>query len=352
MMFCEGMLATQENIKNLIDTNNHLRKHFNEKLSAKKVQSTELYKKSFNTFKHQLNIGTIGFLKNIQKPRLIELATYDSFAKSYMFKDIDVTEQFDSAKLHWLVNDVKISGLGYPPQGYMQKDGFVAHPGTYRFLAAFAHQITCDVSVWDTYNNLSGEKMDLLNWINFCANGFIRQNRYITIKLDDIEDINRETPHKYLEMHETKNHHDHNIFNQDKALAEIYNDSKPTIFCATDKILQKVKASCSDENLYTFKVTQLNPFYIPSVMNFKGVAMYIGEEGAINSNFDLLFLYLDINDDVAYMHETNLIIFNNSTHNCKKLITGIVDESSDVYLKNFLWASKTSMIPTAIGKSL
>ena len=69
MMFCEGMLATQENIKNLIDTNNHLRKHFNEKLSAKKVQSTELYKKSFNTFKHQLNIGTIGFLKNIQKPR-------------------------------------------------------------------------------------------------------------------------------------------------------------------------------------------------------------------------------------------------------------------------------------------
>ena len=99
--------------------------------------------------------------------------------------------------------------------------------------------------MWDTYNNLSGEKMDLLNWINFCANGFIRQNRYITIKLDDIEDINRETPHKYLEMHETKNHHDHNIFNQDKALAEIYNNSKgylrkTTMLC--HKVLKELVA--------------------------------------------------------------------------------------------------------------
>ena len=162
MMFCESMLATEENITNLIETRKDLRKYFNESnLSAKKVQSTELYAKSFYTFKHELNNGAIGFLKNITKPRLVDLATYDPNGKCYEFKDIDITEQFDSAKLHWLVNDVKYYGLGYPPQGYMQKDGFVAHPGTYRFYAAFAHQIKCDVSVWDTYNNLNGKKLDL-----------------------------------------------------------------------------------------------------------------------------------------------------------------------------------------------
>lgn len=353
MIFCEGMLATQENIKKLINTRTDLRKHFNESnLNAKKVKSTELYAKSFNTFKHLLNNGAKGFLKNIQKPRLTELATYDPVAKSYEFIDIDVTEQFDSAKLHWLVNDVKISGLGYPPQGYMQKDGFVAHPGTYRFFAAFAQQIKCDVSVWDTYNNLNGKKLDLLDWINFCTNGFIRKNRHITIKLDDIPQENRETSNRYLEVHETSNHHDHNIFNQDKALAKIYNSSKPTIFCATEKILNKIKTSCSNVDLYTFKVTKLNPFLIPSVKNFKGVAMWIGQEGLINSPFDLLFLYLDINDDVAYMPNTKLIIFNNSTHNCKKLIPEIVDESADTYLTEFKWASKTSIIPKTIGNSL
>ena len=58
-----------------------------------------------------------------------------------------VSEQFDGAKLHWLVNDVKISGLGYPPQGYTTKTQFVCHPGTYRFLGAFAQQIKADTSL-------------------------------------------------------------------------------------------------------------------------------------------------------------------------------------------------------------
>jgi len=59
----------------------------------------------------------------------------------------------------WMVNpdnfpltpplDVKISGLGYPPQGYTTKTQFVCHPGTYRFLGAFAQQIKADTSVWD-----------------------------------------------------------------------------------------------------------------------------------------------------------------------------------------------------------
>lgn len=353
MKFCEHMIATPENIQNLVDTHEDLNNFFYKDMSAQKVFSTELYGKNFNAFRHQLNIGATGFLKNIQKPRLIELAKYDANNKAYDFdEDIDITDQFNSAKLHWLVNDVKISGLGYPPQGYMQKDGFVPHPGTFRFFAAFAHQIKCSVSVWDTYNELNGKSLELFDWISFCTNGFIRQNRYITIKLDDVSDENRETPNRYLEVHETNNHHDHNIFNQDKALAEIYNSSKPTIFCATEEILNKVKASCSDVDLYTFKVSQLNPFLIPSVMNFKGVAMYIGQEGCINSPFDLLFLYLDINDDVAYIPGTKLIIFNNSTHNCKKLIPEIVSESADIYLEDFLWASKTSIIPKTIGNSL
>ena len=69
------------------------------------------------------------------------------------------------------VNDVKISGLGYPPQGYTTKTQFVCHPGTYRFLGAFAQQIKADASVWDTFNEFKQRPLKLQEWINFCSNG-------------------------------------------------------------------------------------------------------------------------------------------------------------------------------------
>ena len=353
MIFVENLESTPENIKNLVVSNPKNLQEFFAKgnLQVKKVCSTEIYNKNFTEYKHHLNLGARWFLNNLSKPRLDTFVNYDKNAKSYSFPK-DVSEQFDGAKLHWLVNDVKISGLGYPPQGYTTKTQFVCHPGTYRFLGAFAQQIKADVSVWDTYNEFKPRPLKLQEWINFCSNGFIRKNRHITIKLDDIDDINRETSHKFLEIHETKNHHDHNIFNQDRALAEIYNYNKPTIYCASQQILNKVKDLINNADNFNYAVTSSNPFLIPSKMDFKGVSMYIGQEGILHNPFDLLFLYLDINDDLAYIPDADLIIFNNSSHNCKKLIPEIVNESTTEYLEEFKWASKTSVIPKSIGMTL
>jgi len=353
MIFVEDLESTPENIKNLVQSNpKNLQEFFTkDNLQVKKVCTTILYKKNFTEYKHHLNTGAEWFLKSLHKPRLDTLVEYDKNAKAYNFPQ-DVSEQFDGAKLHWLVNDVKISGLGYPPQGYTTKTQFVCHPGTYRFLGAFAQQIKADTSVWDNYNEFKPMPLKLQEWINFCSNGFIRKHRYITIKLDDFDDTHRETPRRFLEIHETKNHHDHNIFNQDRALGEIYNYGKPTIYCASERILKQVKEFIGDESNYNFGVTSANPFLIPSRMGFKGVAMYIGQEGILHNPFDLLFLYLDINDDVAYLPEAKLMIFNNSSHNCKKLIPEIVNESTPEYLEEFKWASKTSTIPESIGFSL
>ena len=351
MKFVEDLKSTPENIEKLVQDNPKDIYNFFKKdgLQVKKVCTTELYKKNFNEYKHHLNLGARWFLQSLHKPRLDSLVEYDESAKSYSFPE-NVNEQFDGAKLHWLVNDVKISGLGYPPQGYTTKTQFVCHPGTYRFLGAFAQQIKADASVWDTFNEFKQRPLKLQEWINFCSNGFIRKNRRITIKLDDIYDINRETPHRFLEIHETKNHHDHNIFNQDRALGEIYNYDKPTIYCASQQILNKVKDIVDNTDNFNYSITNSNPFLIPSSMNFKGVGMYIGHEGLIHTHFDLLFLYLDINDDVAYIPDSDLMIFNNSSHNCKKLIPEIVNESTSEYLNEFKWASKTSIIPESIGK--
>jgi hypothetical protein len=87
-------------------------------------------------------------------------------------------------------------------------------------------------------------------------------------------------------------------------------------------------------------------------MSFKGVGLWIGQEDLVHNDISFLFLYLDINDDIAYLKNYDLKIFNNSTHNCKKLIPEIIDESKEEYLNEFKWASKTSMIPAVMGDTL
>ena len=353
-IYVQHLQSTEDNIKEFVnnDTRN-IRTDFNTPdFSCKIIPSKTLYEDSFNDYKHQLTKGAIAFLHHISHNRLIDTVTYDANNFAYDFVEDRFNEgQFEGAKLHWLVNDIKISGLGYPPQGYMQRKGFVCHPGTFRFLAAFAQQLNVDVSVWDTYNKFDNEALSCEDWLIFCSNGFIRNTRNITVKQDDVDDTNKELNHKFLEVHETRNHHDHNIFNQDIALAQMYNNIKPIIFCKNIKIQKQIEQHIHNPGFLKIKVIQ-NSWFIPHLMSFKGVGLWVGEEDLVHSDICHLFLYLDINDDIAYLKNKDIKIFNNSTHNCKKLIPEIINESTPEYLNEYKWASKTSRIPAVMGETL
>lgn len=355
MKFGKYLTSTPENINDFVKNNTDGILDFfnNNKIKVKKVNTKILFKNSFTSLKFHLQAGAYSILENLHKPkRLIDIVNYDKNNKAYNFSDDTSNDkQFNGAKLHWLVNDIKISGLSYPPQGYMQHKGYVCHPGTYRFLAAFAQQIESQVSVWDTYQEFDSEPLDLIDWLNFCSNGFVRKHRIITIELDTTLDQNRETENRYLEVHETTNHHDHCIFNNDLALAEIYNYDKPTIFAPSDFILKELQKKLQNSGLFKYKTIN-NKFLVPYEMDFKGVGIYIEKYEDVGSDFSHIILYLDTNDDVAVYRPTNITIFNCSTPNCKKLIPEIIEESSDDYLNKYLWANKISTIPTEIGENL
>lgn len=352
LSFVEG---TRENIDQHVLKNGKLRHFFNNQCpSVKKLDINKVWH-YYQGIGH-LNTVAQMMLKNINKPRLHTIATYDKENKCYEFDHIDqeVNDQFNSSKLHWLVNDVKIAGLGYPPQGYMQHNLYVCHPGTYRYYAAFAQQISCKVSVWDTHDKFPEDKpMELNEWISFCSEGFIRQHRTITVETDTIEEENRiHTGKRYLEVHETSNHHDHCIFNNDRALGEMYNFQKPTIYAENGIQMLKIKQLLDNPDLYNFDVID-NPFLIPHKQNFKGVGIWVKNKSQLYTDPSHILLYLDTNDDIAVIRRTeDVIVFNCATDNCKKLIPEIVAESSHAYLNKYLWCSKVSTIPQKIGEHL
>ena len=319
---------------------------------VKKVPVKKLW--NFNKDSATLCVLSKKLLSNITNPsRINDNVTYNSQYYYYQFSE-DYQEQFEGAKIHWLINDIKINGLAHPPQGYMQHDLYVSHPGTYRYLSAFGQQMENTlVSVWDTHNKFSEiEPLTLDEWVTFCTEGFLRKNRHIVIESDNIEDENRipNLNKRFLEVHERGNHHDHCILNNDLALAQMYNYSKPIIFAQNNIILENIKTKLSNPKIFSYKVIE-NKFLIPSNMNFKGVGIYIDAD-VMNKDFSHLFLYLDTNDDVAIYKPKSVILFNCGSTNCKKLIPEIVAESTDNYLNKFLWANKISTIPNHIGEGL
>lgn len=353
MKFVEHMKSTTQNL-DAIAQDTELNNFFDNAPDVKIITSRTVFKfsETFDPALRSLTNGGKNILSNLKSSPLSEKLTYE---KSNIFWRDDgspgLTAQFNGSKLHWLVNDIKKNGISYPPQGYMQDELFVCHPGTYRFLAAFAQQINTEMCVWDIDNIFPGRGLKLREWIEYCSDGFVRKNRHITIKTDDITDENRMSQVRFLEIHETKNHHDHYIINQDTSLRKMFNNEQPTIFCPTIEILNKIESVLDTPTLYNFAIIN-NKFLIPSRMDFKGVGIYIGEENLVKEDFSHIVLYLDINDDVCYVKEKDVILFNNSTHNCKNLIEEIVNESTDEYLQNFYWASKVSMIPNEIGGEL
>lgn len=351
MIFVEHLKSTPDNINKLVTTNaNHIVEFFENAAPVKKIMANKIfnYGCNFNTNVTHLNNSAIELLKNRTSAPLSESLMYLQHKKAWeSITDEDITQEFISAKLHWLINDIKINGLGYPPQGFMKKDLFVCHPGTFRYLAAFAQNFDQEFLIaFDPDNIFSEKPLTLSEWINICSNGFIRRNRYITIKTDSAEPENQYGG--ILEIHETKNHHDHNIINQDKFLKKLYRN-RPKIFCDDKDCLNDIKSKLRHPELYDYGVIH-NKFYIPSTMNFKGVGIFIDKELKINKDFSHILFYLDINDDIAYCN--GITIFNNNTHNNQKLIPQIVEESTNKYLETFLWSNKRSKIPNFIGSAL
>jgi len=294
---------------------------------------------------------TYKIFENIENTRLIDIVTYDPENKAYnMLSTRQLQGQFLSSKLYWLCNDIKINGLGYPPQGFLHPEkGYTCHPGTYRYYASYVQQSNGLAFVWDTLDKFKKPKLNIEEWVSFCSTGKIRNHSVIEIKQNDALKENQLKESNVLEIHFQLNHHDHCIFNYDRALAEIYNKDKPTIYYTDKEILEHNKSNMKNPDAYKYKFIH-NKFLIPSNENFKGVSMYLNKK--YKKDLTLLFLYLDINDDVAYSSDRNTIIFNNSSINCKNLIPQIVEESDSNYLNDMHWSNKKSLMPLGIEGEL
>ena len=298
-----------------------------------------------------LNKCTLEIFKNIKNERLIDQVIYQEDSKSFSFRSTrQLQSQFLGAKLHWLCNDIKINGLGYPVQGFMKPGGgYASHPGTYRYFASFVQQIDGLAFVWDTENIFPKPPLSIEKWIEFCITGKIRNHVTIEIKNNDSLEENQHQHWKYLEIHFQQNHHDHCIFLNDQELGKMYNYKLPTIYYSDTDVYNHAVKTLSRPEFFKFKKIE-NKFMIPSNENFEGVSMYLNK--LYDDDFTFLFLYLDINDDVAYSEDKQTIIFNNSSFNCKKLIPEIVQESADEYLENFFWCSKKSTMPKLLERNL
>lgn len=260
------------------------------------------------------------------------------------------SEIFDFAKLHWLIHDIKQHGVSFSPQAFTiwdeeaKKFHLNAHPGTYRFYAII-------------HNNMLSQEILLLDTKNFFPNiesltqkeikkiinkGFLRnRDTYTEISIE------RESQMTYTEYHESDNHHDVNIKINYEELMKIYKDDI-TIFLpygVSDNVLYSLKE-------YNFKIKNLEniskaEFYIPSICDFKGIGIFLD----LKTNMDLkkyfspTMLYsLDTIDDLAYTENQKVIIFNNRSIGCRRLIPGIVKESKTEYLNKFMWTKKTTRI--------
>ena len=172
--------------------------------------------------------------------------------------------------------------------------------------------------------------------------GFLR-NR-ITYTEENIEE---ESKLSYTEYHENQNNHDVNIKINYQELMKIYKD-KITIFLphgVTENVLYSIKD-------YNFEIKNLEKikhaeFFIPHNCNYKGIGIFADVNTGLEfeNNFRPTMLYsLDTIDDLAYTDNQKIMIFNNSSIGCRRLIPGIINESKAEYLNKFMWTKKTSRI--------
>jgi len=293
------------------------------------------------------------FLKNKNtKPLSIEHDS-DKMAWVTNFSDDDKigTEIFNFAKLHWLIHDIKRHGVSFVPQAFtIWEDAsktfhLNAHPGTYRFYAIMYNKmLTQEILLLDTKNffhNIQTLNKDQIQQI--VNNGFIRNRNTYT----ENSSIERESNLSYTEYHENLNNHDVNIKINYEELMKIYKD-EVTLFLpygVTENVCDNIKE-------FNFKIKNLQKrnhaeFLIPHECDFKGIGIFVDVKTNIefNNNFRPSMLFsLDIIDDIAYSENKKVMIFNNSSMGCRRLIPGILSESKPEYLNKFLWTKKTNRI--------
>lgn len=295
--------------------------------------------KYFN--EHYLNKYKITTYKQLEsdcKFNIEELiqSTYEHYLDS-VIQNKKFEDTFDGAKLHWLINDIKINGLSYPPQGIITSEkNFSPHPGTFRFAALYLQNLynkrfeNTKVVVLDLYNKTNYQPLTFYRWLEECTTGFLRKDRQISIA---------RTESNYLEVHETNNHHDEIIETHDKDLQELYQKKYPYFFVhpnLEDQYRNNIK-----DNLDNFHLRWLNTsvFNIPALSRYEGVSIYVHPDVKMNVSIFCFLSLLNLTDAVLYTDDKKIVIFNNRHVDTKKLLKDVVIESTDYFLDNFLWTN-------------
>lgn len=300
---------------------NHIENYFNQHFTNK-------YK--ITTYK-QIKQDCI--INNIEP--LVKLI-YDQYFDA-LINNKKAEDTFDGAKLHWLVNDIKINGLSYPPQGIItSENNFSAHPGTFRFAALHLQNLyntrfeNTKIVVLDLYDKVKYDTLTFHEWLSACTTGFLRKDRKISIA---------KTEFNYLEVHETMNHHDDIIALHDSDLKDLYQNRYPYFFMRPN-LEDQYKDNCID-NLDNFHTRWLNKsvFYIPSISRYEGVSIYVDPDVKMNVSIFCFLSLLNLTDAVLYTQDKKIIIFNNNHPDTKKLLPDVIDESTDYFLENFLWTN-------------
>jgi len=259
-------------------------------------------------------------------------------------------ERFDGAKLHWLINDVKINGLSYPPQGLLIKNStgeilYSPHPGTFRFFALYIQNLLNDkykdskVVCLDLHNYTNFSDVSFYEWLSACTTGFIRKQRDVSIHLDE---KNR------LEVHETNNHHDDIIQIHDDDLAEMFNNTYPNFFINPNTEELYRENMIDDLDYFNLKWFNTSIFHIPNLSRFEGVSVYVSKDVKMIESIYCIISLLNITDAVCYTEDLKIIVFNNSHPDTKKLTYHVVNENNEDYYKNMLWTSCKTMIPSTL----
>tara|TARA_A100001011_G_scaffold399639_1_gene509289 strand:+ start:5190 stop:6296 length:1107 start_codon:yes stop_codon:yes gene_type:complete len=348
------------------------RKFFDASPYYKKVLYSDLFKDKRYDKSHAGGLSDNIFelyLKNIREPAILEKenrfnpSDKDFFANIHTIKE-DIGGaweyndlKFSGAKLFWLIHDIIINGLSYKPQGFikeMTKIIYVSHPGTYRHLACdIAGLHNFETIVFDENNFLPNiNTLDFDTWVSETCSGWARKERKLEFKFRENK----------IEVHESSNFHDWNIFIYDLYLSKMFNYNLPNVYVNKEiahAVIDELKTN--NENIYKqLRITPIDKNDVPLIPfknKFKGVSMYISTDKKLfplwfgNTPYCIPFFLCHPSNALAYNEDKDIVIFNNSHMDNKKLIPQLVKESTGRYINNFGWTDKVSYIKTDLRET-
>lgn len=273
---------------------------------------------------------------------------YIEHAKTFQMEQENVNEYkeiYNFAKLHWLIHDFKTNGMGFMPQGFLQKivnDNEITyypemHPGTFRWYALMFNSLYNESILVADKENFFPEYPELTFeefWV-LSNKGFIRERKGAYSELE-----NMQNGEKIVTVHERQNHHDWIVIKHLEELKKKF--THINVYIDEDHMREFLALKNDGIEIKSLSSKQkFSKFYIPSLEEFTGISVYIPHSLYMEDVFELpMLLHLDIDDDIVYFKDTGVIIFNNGSVGCKRLIPGIIEESKSEYLHNFLWARR------------